>query len=492
MSNFVDNGLACKICGLGLHAWNEEDGTKVFVHGRSWEDHGHDPVPIPSHQAANRIQICDFCGDTGADWHYFGRPLNMMGDIGNGKWQYAGQDMDGVWAACKLCDPYVRRNDVDGLWKHYEQSRTPKFMTAVDKALPGMTAEDKAEVGETQRNLWRTFFATITHRERIPPIKPLPPIRPQGMPKVRDRLADLWKSSMGGMVAAGMQEDLQRRGSLPLPGADCGDETVFVKEVEVLTDDILSSFLARIVNGLYVGQLLWVSAEFTHMAVNAAKKLPDASFIREDLPASSGLVVWESAIGEATLKGSPLTMPIHAASWTLVPHGVWITVYGPPEMTLPKADPEVVRKQIGWLIPWSAGGGAPFGADLPVELSAMRTLISTWLLLKQPGMAEVTEEKAHADIRRAYRKADRGEPKVRVVNVRRSARQARPVGDEQATRNYTKGWMVGWSTGGFWRDYWTGTGRSLRERRFIKPYVARGDLPMTGEQTPVPTVRVLR
>ncbi len=496
----MNSNMSCRICKIALMPFPAgPDGEEILVHTRPWDQYDHDPVPVPNSSLPDRKLICDFCGELGATWRYYGKPVKAFGLVDLGLTDEIVRDSDGIWSACARCDRPARRGDIEGLVASYRASLTPtKADWYLSNLSPQRIGDDQVRADtmvETGRRLWSAYLPTVFRRELVIAPKPLPPIKPAQMPKVRDRLVDFWKTDA---ARQGVFHDVAQAARIMLPGYLYDHEgfMVGVGRAE-LTDAVLDRHLERVCRDLLAAELYWVSPQFTHMAVTAAKKLPDITIERTELPAANGMIIWQDPIYEINLPGRP-PIPVRSAAWSLIPGGVWVTIYMPPESgAISTLEPEVMRREIGWLMPWSAGGGAAFGTHDVIKDGAddgnnmlLRSLVSTWLLMRQPGMAEESAAEVYPDIRKKYKRAGRPEPSVRVINIRKKARP-RPSGD-QSSRNYTGAWTVGWETGGFWRTYWTGSGRSVRDRRWIDPYVARGDLPMKGDAVAKPTVRVLK
>lgn len=477
--------LACKLCGVMIITMSGPDGVDTLVHSRPWESHNHEPVPVPASMATNRVHVCDICGDVGAVWQYRGETVHSVAGT-----------TDGLWTVCGPCDKLVLVRDYEGIEARYENAEAPRQANAFQAMLNGKEYSATAEAfgRQTQRTLWRKYIPTIRHRERIPKPVPLPPMRPGQMPKIRDRIIEHWNSDM---AAAGVQECIRADGFIAMPAQDMGMEG-FLTYAKSADDDQLRRFFSRMSAALYRSDLFWISEQFTHRAVTAGKLLPDVTITAKDLPADNGFVIWETPICELPAPKPGLNVPVRAASWTVIPDGgVWITVYMQPETFISRADltPADVRKALGFLSPWSPGGGLTFGFHDLGEIDGgrlfFRTLIATWLLMRQPGMADQDDTtKIDADVKRAYKRKKRAEPTVHLVNLRRVRRAPRRAGETEA-RQYTHAVKVGEKTGGFWRDYWVGPGRRERDRLFIEPYVARADLPFKDE-SPVPTVKVLK
>jgi hypothetical protein len=155
-----------------------------------------------------------------------------------------------------------------------------------------------------------------------------------------------------------------------------------------------------------------------------------------------------------------------------------------------------LREDVGWFFPASTGGGAPFDAhstNTSSSANLIATLFATWHLMRQPGIAETTEEMPDKAIRRAYARVRRPIPAIRVVNLRKRAKAPRtgeaPAG---ARASWSYRVLVGAETGGFWRTYWTGPGRTVKEPRWIEPYLTGDDGMPLKEDLDMTVVKTLR
>lgn len=245
-------------------------------------------------------------------------------------------------------------------------------------------------------------------------------------------------------------------------------------------------------------ELYAVDEEMTAQALAAGARLPDWSVQPDDLPAEQGFLVFDSPIGysEAT---DGLIAPIVACSWGPSPHcspptgAVWLTFWSAPVLDrLVQAgieaglDPSEAQREVKrgspplvWddeaLLCWSAGE-----PDIPTtpryipseEVSGViakdrtlpwiQTVLATWLLIQEPAIVEITEQRAPRPERRRAERAGRPLPPVRVVSIhRRVSTATRPAEPSGRTVN------VRFRVRGFWRDQPYGKGRALRKRTWI-------------------------
>jgi hypothetical protein len=239
------------------------------------------------------------------------------------------------------------------------------------------------------------------------------------------------------------------------------------------------------------GELDWVSAAMTQLARHAAQSLPSWNLYRHDVPSGCGLMLFEEPMGSYQ-NSEGREVEIVAASWGPWdgPGGMWraggvaLSFYSHPAPALPRgafeADGEnlvpaqFLAEGLPPVLPDNEAGW-PFG-DLDFLPSRTEgttakwamVLRSAWLLMRQP-LAEQTTERASRPARRRLARDGLPAPDVRVVHIRRSARQAgQHAAGDSSSREYGCQWWVN----GHWRTYWCGPGRRRPEDRWISPYVA--------------------
>jgi hypothetical protein len=477
--------MACQRCKTVINRF-EHDGQVTYVHSHPWEEHDHEPEPVPAHTVPGLGLVCDFCGSLDVQFLYEGPITRVLLIDGHG--EVGRQDTNSpIWSGCTGCHRYVIRGDLDGLLNHVRVSSTMVAMFGDDPA--GVAAV----VEEHRRKLWEAYIPEITRWSLVPP-DPTPPfrLRPAVLPRVRDRLVKYLDSDLAHRVIRDAPLEFH-----PAPAALPGvcfdqDDAFAVTSHDRFADQPVRRFLAHIRTGLDGCQMYYVSKAFTHIAVTSARQITTISLDRREMPSITGFIAWEQPVGVIGADG--LDAPVIAASWTLVPQGVWVLVYTRPEDIRPDKDREELRETFGYLYPLNPGGGGMFGQEAPKHSKATEVIAviqATWRLMRQPGLAQETTEHAETRIRKQYSRAGRAEPNVRVISLRYRERRA----DAQpSSRTYTHGWAVGWDTGGFWRGYHVGPrdGGEI-QMRWIAPYIARADLGFDDQDhAPKPTVRVLR
>jgi hypothetical protein len=487
VSAFEKHRMMCGRCQLVLNVFTHPDGSKEYQHSRIWEDHDHEPIPVPATGGAAGL-TCDFCGEYGPKYLYEGSAdLEMRGD--DQVWGFGRN-----WVACVACDRFLRRGDLDGLGHHCSASSRADGI--IQKKLErdrghSLTVAELASISARRDYFHRAFWSTRPRRSLIPPPPPPPAaLTPNRLPRVRDRLVEYWR---GDIIRATIG-DRTLPEPVALPGEDLGSAD-FSVVADHIPQPAVDAFCDRMARSTADAELYWISTEFSSLAVGAGAKLPDLSITAVELPAPHGLVVYAEpimSVGEGLL--------VVAVGWTTVPGGVWSTLYAQPEQTFPDIDREELRQRIGFLTALGPGGGLPFGLHHRPDgrtsvasrngAAAWATVLSTWFLMSQPGVATVTNHAMDKKAAAPYRRAARPVPVVRLVDLRRQAASTKSGDGTGRTFHYSVRFVVGGKTGGFWRDQAYGPGRSLRYRRWIAPYL-KGPQGAPLQPAP-PVVNVLR
>lgn len=308
------------------------------------------------------------------------------------------------------------------------------------------------------------------------------PIAPAKLPEVRDDLHKLLSTDFVGRV---LGSHILNGGTYDLPAPEARQP--WAQAVE--------GYMERLRSMAATAELFHVSAEMTAVAAEAGKTMPGYKLHRDDLPAESGLIVFDLPIGIAThdtISANPKdeaeaayvaaqewggenrlpTIEVVAAMWRFAAThwgepGVLVTMWtsnydmarnweavGKPDLA------EGIRR-LGWL-GYHDETVLPFGdmvdeetADpdnpKPIRNDTLRTLISTWLLMGQPIVTADPEPLPRQARRRIQRETGKPPPPVRVVKLRHIA--AHQAGDdlpEGAGRHYRHRWVVR----GHWRNQW--------------------------------------
>ena len=493
MADFESRPMACRVCRQAINRFTDLDGEQTWVHARGWEEHDHEVEPVRGTPGVGLS--CDFCGELNPRWSYEAAyDMNTIeGDLERG--------LGRRWAACDGCDPYVRTGNLDGVMqRHVLGSAFQMERAKVEKELvlhippERIAAAFDAAVAD-KRRIIGTYLRMVVRRGLIPPPPP-PPVALTAvrLPQVRERLYRMWDSGLYRRVLPGPKP---AHDPVMLPGEDV-DVDGFSVQCQHVSQVEADRFCDRMARASGTAELYWISAEFSALAVARGKKLPDLTITREEVPATSGLLVYAQPIMEIGADGSPAL--VVAAGWTIVPDGVWLILYCQPEQLWPSLPREKLRADPGFLMPVAPGAGIQFGRHELTEgfnelegAGAWGTLLATWLMMAQPGVATVSEQLPdRKSVAKARRAGNPSPPSVKIVDVRPRPSRPRPDGEPTGTRVITKRSLVGMADGGFWRDQAYGPNWSLRRRQWIDSFVRGPDGAPFAHEVDPPVVKVLR
>jgi hypothetical protein len=481
--------LACKICRTAVSTLVHWDGQVEYLHARSWETYDHEPDPMLV--ARNDVQaVCDFCTRSDIAWEYFTQ-YELILKAGNSDSGFGTH-----WVVCNGCDTLIRHRDLDGLLQRH-------FDSEVSQANRARWARErkrellKSELVEERlvlREMMDRFLSIIVSRQAYQPPEPVLPITARRLHRVRTRLTGFWADSEFYMNLVTKMEQTT------LPGADCDSDSVAGVPLQQPTLPQIRAFTSRMQRSLATADLYWVSPDFTKLSIKAGKKLPNLTLSRGEVPTPSGLALFAEPITELVVSEDGLAKAlIVALTWTLIPGGVWLTLYCQPEQVWPDMDRDVLRNNPGPLFPVNPGMGLPFDQDLTVldvpedSGNVLPTLLAFWFLMRQPGVAETRDSEPDRKESRAYARKNAGASlsPVRLVDLRRSrSASSGSASSGTSTRVITKRSLVGGATGGFWRNQVCGPHRAERRPIWIDPFVRGPDgAPFADD---VPTVRVVR
>ncbi|MCG5466715.1 hypothetical protein MED01_005757 [Micromonospora sp. MED01] len=468
----------CATCGLSLTAITSRDEVFFLHPGRNAEDH--DPDPVPLAQLANWQPVCDFCSAPHpvATFTFENVDLAVSTDSADAQLHNFGNK----WNACEACARLVEQRNPEGLTQRAYKRFLRKGHTINLQVLRSM---HQALFTATPTTPVRQPIASVgsaTHRgnasgDDTAPAPEVRSLRPQMLPKVRDRLVRFWRTA----GPAFLLDALARGHTYKVPGhmspgaaLDAPAATVDHRNPEPLRQ-----YAALMANHAEDARIFWIDPDFTALAAHAARDLPDVRIEQVELPAPNGLLIWHTPIYQPTDPASCLVIPVIAAQWGPVPGGIWTTFYTHAEWImrgerLTETRMQNFREKVGWLIPISTGEGLRFGQPYAPASEETRlmlcSLIATWILTTQPD-AEVTDEPADKATRRAYQRANRPAPLVRLVRLRRKQQPRRDTTDDTPTRVYTRRWWVK----GFYREQPYGPGRALRRRTYVRPHIKGPD-----------------
>jgi hypothetical protein len=486
----------CATCRQGVRRMHLPDGTVQYAHARPWEvTDGHDVMPEQIDDISRVKLVCDFCLDPDPVWSYTGPNVideavthPLTGEVlGPGS---AGLDGLGtLWAGCQICDRYVQAGDLEGLARSVLRSKANRNSSRDPRLI--------AEWWRTNMARWERFVPHITRRRLINP-PALDPVNPRNLPKVRARLVRFLSDES--LAAFG-----QQAGIFMLPGPDAGCPDDMTVMVTMPSAEQGKAYCDRIVRGLELAELYHVSEDFTGLALSSGADLTDLSVTPEELPCPDGLVMWAVPIMAADARHTPSAdeAQIIAASWTTVSGlGVWINWY----VRTDQIDPgnTAIREAAGVLLPWANGSGLKFGVTVtgthdepdggyPAHdadgMGSYRTLLATWFLINQPGVAQTTVQVSNDKqlVKRAAR-AGHPPPTVRIVDLRHSRHRATAAGAAGAGRPVT----VRFPVRGHWRRQAYGPKRGMRRSMYIAPFMKGPEGAPLKTGGTVPVVRVLK
>lgn len=474
--------MICEKCGTQLNRFSGPDGV-IWVHSRAWQRYDHEPVvkAVPRPNWYERADlICDFCGSKGRLlWKYEGDRFQQVSGSAS-----FGHDYGTAWGSCQECSELVDAADVEGL---IDRITAKSFVMRERRNDPEGMALMRDRMWDLHARLVPSFHSKTYIGPPVLPSK----LSPRMMPKLRDGLHRYWTQD-------GLFERLIKPGfNHSAPGMHAGwdrPETEEQFQARYPDGTMPREVFDRHVNHLAVGveaaDLYWVSKDFTHLAATAGLDLKEVSIAREELPSRHGMIIWEDPIGEIPRPHGVAS--IRAITWTLVPEGVWLNAYIQAEDADPTvSDVAALRAAQGFFLCPNIGAGIPFVGlggvddDIKERGNFVLTLIATWSLMNQPGVAEQEIARPDKKQQRAASRSGRSIPDVRIISLRKRPRPARDTdadgGYELKYRRFTHG---------HWKMQFYGPKRGLRRRIYISPYIARPDLPERPPTTP--TVKVLR
>jgi hypothetical protein len=473
-----DYVMVCDICEGVLNHFTFPEGQS-WVHGQNWKKFDHEPVPKKLMKNEHKPQLCDFCGhDTQPLVWAFTTSQRIQAQSGN-----TVHDYGKTWGSCSLCAPYVLNNDLDGLIE--------RSMRVGPIAQKFKTLQEKQVLRTSLYEMLGPVMATLASREWIGPKREPAKLDPRMMPKVHAGLIKHWGNPTLYDRVVGSEGF-----SNSVPGVHMGASSEFAATYPPgfsMPRETWNKHTEHIVRNLQssANELYWVSADFTALAAMASHDFDSVTLHREDLPSPAGLIVWESPIGVVQRPGGEAA--IRAISWNLVPNGIWVNAYIQGEDADPEVDVTQMRAEWGYLLCPNSGAGIPydheFGENMPEQVSGLvMTMFSTWFLLNQPGVAEISTAPVDKKLERVYKRNRTPLPTVKLVNLRRTPSRshredAQSAGERRklSHRRYTKG---------HWKRQFYGPKRGLRKMIYISPYIS-GDanLPLREK---APVVKVLR
>jgi hypothetical protein len=421
----IEHDMACTVCAYALNAVND-NGTVTYEHPVAPTGGDHDPAPVPAYQLADVFRRCHLCSANEPVWLYRTPQIEAMSQGTRSVTQtYSTQ-----WKICVECAEIIEQDDHVTLT---QRSIAVMRWHPADPRSQLLGILHRAIV--LMREPGRTLLTTGASKAA--------PLKAATLPKVRDRLAGLF------------------RGPVELPAP---------------LDNIDTRGL--LADGLDQARLYWIDPEFTTLVTEVLAELPGTAVTDRIAPAGSGLLVWSVPIDQRHR--------IAAASWIPRPDGWHMVCYRSLGLDLPPITTETVRREIGWLVPVHV-------AHVPREAvingdDPLAGLIASWLIIAQ----QLTrDEPAPVDppIRKAYARAHRPPPEVRLIGIKPASSQPRPA--EPAGTHTRSGrakpehryWVSAHE-----RNQAYGPARSLRKKIDIDPFLkGPPDAPIKAATT----VRVL-
>ncbi|WBB69115.1 hypothetical protein [Micromonospora sp. WMMD812] len=412
-------------CQICLAPLNTLGVPPTYVHPIQLTTDGHEPVPVPVSQLDTVHRTCDFCGDPYPTWTLVGGDVSAVA-IGS----RAGlvQNFGRAWAACVTCQT------------HIDDGRTDNV---IDRAVRTLGFGNHPQARERVAHLHRAFLHARLPGRTLITTTAWPPttISARELPKVRDRLTRFYR------------------------GADDLPTTLRINEAR-----------PQIADGLDRSPLFWIDSNFTDLAEHAVAHLPDVTISRDLMPSTDGLLTWSRPVTPRR---------ITAVSWTSDEDRWHLITYRTAGAGLDGKPLQRLREQVGWLTPIRAAHVREHDL-LPGDHPAA-ALVATWLLIAQQA-ADIRPADIAKAVRKAYARADRPAPQVRIVGIRGSRTTTpsgtRPAPGDSAPVRTTRFWVSG-----HWRNQPYGPGRSLRRPVYINPFLRGPDDAPIKLHT---TVRILR
>lgn len=221
------------------------------------------------------------------------------------------------------------------------------------------------------------------------------------------------------------------------------------------------------------GELYWATSDMAALATAAGRDLDTIRWAAEDRPSPTGLLVMDGGIG--WWPGRSVDAPVDAVSWGPAPGGLLLTFWVAAAHRLAIMHPRQTRAGAADLPPLVPLGGrtvavhinATPAEEIDTDLRAILTTVwAAWQLMSQPTLAELRPAVVDRTLTRSYGRAGRGQPEVTIVDLRRLYQPGDREGEDEG-RTYRHRWVVR----GHWRNQAHGPGRSERRRIYVPSYV---------------------
>ena len=404
----IEQDMACAVCTYALNAIDHGDDTLPFQHPVAPTNGDHDPVPVPAWHLPEVYRRCHLCSVDEPVWMYRTAEIEAMAIGGT---RPVGQTYSTQWHACLPCSRLIEADD------HLALTRRSIAAIGWHPSEPGarvLAGIHRAIV--LTREPGRTLLTTGAWTPA--------PVKAASLPKVRDRLAALLHGPVG----------------LPTP---------------------LHRVRGLVADGLDQARLYWIDPQFTTLVAQVLTDLPDTAVTERIVPAGSGLLTWSAPVDHRH--------HLTAASWTPTVDGWQVACYRSLGLNLPPTDLEPVRHEIGWLVPVHVvrlhrealvNGGDPLAA-----------LVASWLIIAQQ-LTRTEPAAVDPPIRRAYARAHRPPPEVRLVRIKPGTPRPTPAAttSDQTPSGRAKPDHRFWVSG-HERNQAYGPNRALRKKIDIDPFL---------------------
>lgn len=472
-----DEIIVCGICKQILNRFSQDDG-EIWIHPRPWERFDHDPAPRVVPRSSVTFSDCDFCClQTELHWCYVGERLRARVKSG-------AQDFGSHWRACKSCSVLIQAGDLGGLLDRVADL-SPILQADRDPAT-------HRQLRMSMMNVWTMLFPTVHTTFYIGPQRQPARLTAQMVAKLQRGLLKFWRHPE--LRERMIDDRVKNNQILYIPGVHSGDEDQFVVHFppeSPLPESVWTNHIQHLRTGIEAsedGGLYWIASNFTQLSIVAGKDFDKLVLRREALPTEYGFMVYEEPIAEVARPAGAAR--IRGVSWTLVPQGVWLNLYFQGEDGDPDVDVAEMRQEFGYLICPNPGVGIPFNEEFanPEDpgFDFLGTVLATWFLMNQPGVAEQTVALVDRKYSRSFqREFHRRPPEVNLVDLRRQPRRAKGPGGHVG-RPLTERVL----RRGHWKEQPYGPKRALRKPIYINQYIAGPQgAPL---KLPTPTVKVLR
>jgi len=404
----IEHDMACQACTRALNAIDHE-GTITYEHPIV-PNEDHPAVPVPAYQLAEVYRRCHVCSVAEPLWLYRTPAIKALS---LGEPQPVIETYSTQWKICPACADLIDQDDSDTL--------TRRSIAAVGWH-PGTQGAQILRSLHRAIVLLREPGRTLLTTGDWSPAQ----LKAPTLPKVRDRLAGLL------------------RGPLDLPAPIDHPEP-----------------RRLIAEGLDHGRLRWIDPEFTKLVAEVLADLPNTNITDRIVPAGGGLLAWSAPLDQRHR--------IAAASWTTRPGGWQMVCYRSLGLDLPPTVMEMIRHDIGWLVPVHVehvAHGQTVNGNHPLA-----ALVASWLIIAQQ-LTQDEPTRVDPSIRKAYARAHRPPPEVRLLRIKPAT--SRPdltmaEGGRTASGRAKpdhRFWVSGHP-----RNQAHGPGRSLRKKIDIDPFL---------------------